>query len=209
VAKTGKVRVVTLPAGARVLVNDKQRGKSPLMLDLPKGATFTITARSPGHADASQLVTPGVAPVIVQLRLEPLEYILRVETTPSGASVSVAGKHGTSPVEIIIPAPPKTGTPISARLVGYETASGKATPGDFTAAGSSMRGTVRLTLAPFQEAPRETKPAPAPKPEAPAETAPAPAEPKPAEPKPAEPKPAEPKPAEPKPDAPIPDNPFG
>jgi hypothetical protein len=201
VAKTGKVRVVTLPAGASVLVNDKPRGKSPLMLDLPKGVTFTISARAPGHSDASQLVTPGAAPTIVQLRLEPLEYILRVETTPSGAAVSVGGKRGTSPVEIIIPAPSKAGTPISARLVGYETASGKAMPGDFTAAGSSMRGTVRLTLEPFQEAPREPKPAPAPKPETPAETAPAPA--------PAEPKPAEPKPAEPKPEAPIPDNPFG
>jgi hypothetical protein len=213
VVKTGKVRVITLPAGAQVLVNDKPKGKSPLVLDLLKGATYTIAARTPGHLDASQLVTPGTAPVVVQLRLDPLEYILRVETTPSGAAVSVGGKRGTSPVEMIIPMPAKAGTPITARLVGYETASGKAMPADFVAAGSSMRATVRLALEPFQEKERAPAPKPQPsepKPAAPAETQPAPTPQPEPEPKP-ESKP-EPKPEskpEPKPETPIPDNPFG
>jgi hypothetical protein len=191
---------MTTPSGAQVLIDGKVRGKSPLMIDLPKGATVTVTARMAGHLDANQLVTPGASTLEqVRLALTVPPYKLRVETLPEGASISAGGKRGTSPVELDVLMPAKGALVVSAKLIGYDGASTKVAPTDFTLSGGVMHGSVTLTLMPAS-APPPPKPV-TPKPDAPTGEAPTPQAP-------SEAKPADPPPMPEVPSQQIPDNPF-
>jgi hypothetical protein len=233
--ETVAIRVSTQPPGAEVSVGGVAKGAAPVVLDLPKGAPVNLGVSMAGYANASEEITPESAKT-VRFALKALPFVLHVETTPPGATVTVTGKRGVSPVDLTWTTPPKTALKATAKLAGYQNAEAPVALESFTQGEDAMRGTIQLTLEPAPVAPvpapaAAVKPKPTPvakpKPEAPAAPSEgaAPAEAKPEEPTPAEPAPApkveEPKPEpapapkveepkpEPKPAEPLPDNPFG
>ncbi|MFO0674970.1 MAG: PEGA domain-containing protein [Polyangiaceae bacterium] len=70
--RPSRVTVLTTPAGATVVVDDKRQtvmGKSPTTFDLPPG-DHVLRVEMPGHAPSSKSVTTGLGrPVIVELSL--------------------------------------------------------------------------------------------------------------------------------------------
>jgi uncharacterized protein (TIGR02266 family) len=237
-AEVVQIRVSTQPAGAEISVAGSVKGVAPVTFDLEKGVAANITATLPTFASASQEITPESAKT-VRFALKALPYVLHVESTPPGATVLVAGKRGTAPVDLTWPVPPKTALKASAKLAGHDPADTAVALDAFTQSEDAMRASVVLTLNPSPEKPvvAPAPVAPKPRPARPAVVAPAapsaadnpsePAaapkeEPKADEPKP-EPAPApkveEPKPEpapapkeEPKPEPKpetLPDNPFG
>lgn len=213
------VDVVTAPRGAEVFVGSELRGLSPLTLELPEGKQVTLRVRAPGYSELTQEVTPKIKSESVKLRLSPLPYVVRIESTPPGASVNVGGQRGTTPVELQLDEAPAAELPVSARLTGYALARTQIEPRSFAEQEGAMRATVSLKLTPqlpgasgkeggesLGEPPKKPAPAKRPPPARPAASA-EPKQPAEAKPEPAE-RPVEaPKPAAPKED--IPDNPFG
>lgn len=206
------VDVVTAPRGAEVSVGDELRGVAPITLELPVGKPVVLRVRAPGYSELTHEVTPKVKSDAIKLRLVPLPYVVRIESTPPGASVNVGGLRGTTPVELQLSEPPAAQLPVSARLTGYALLRTRVEPHSFVEQEGAMRALVSLKLTPqLPGAASKEGAAVAPKQPAPASEG----EPRPAakpEPEPA-PKQAEPEerpiapPSTPKED--IPDNPFG
>ncbi len=182
------VKVATTPNGAEIFVGNESRGKAPLTLELPEGAPVTIRARSVGRAEATLELTPESGQKPLKLALGALPYVLHVDTSPPGASVSVGVKRGVTPVDFELPGAPKGPLKITARLAGHESGTAIVAASSFEEREGALRSSVALTLnenkvaAPTPQVASKPKPKPRPiaKPEqptaAPAEVAPKPAE---------------------------------
>ncbi|MDB4971816.1 MAG: TolA protein [Myxococcaceae bacterium] len=228
------VEVSTSPRGAEVWVGDEKRGPAPQSLKLPSGVPVVVRATAPGHSEAREELTPSKRTKLA-LQLQPFPYVVRVESTPPGAEVTIGAHKGATPVELTLDPPPTGQLAVNAKLEGYEGAKTRLKLDQFVETDGAMRAQLSLTLQPSlpKQTGKEAAAAPslkerpqkaAPKKPPTSGEAPAPAaigdapaaeptqlELKPVEPPPAEPKPVEPPPAEPpsaeKP-APLPDNPF-
>jgi formylglycine-generating enzyme required for sulfatase activity len=96
------VSIVTVPAGAQVLVDGKARGNTPARLDLAAG-THRVELRQPGFknwvSDVQVVANEPQTLGPVQLGLP--DGTLNVRTRPAGASVSVGGAYrGRTPLTI-------------------------------------------------------------------------------------------------------------
>jgi hypothetical protein len=81
------VRIVTIPTGARIKVDGKVKGNSPLLLDLPTG-NYLIEAEKSGYRRASiSLSHIGDEYTKVELSLKAIEGSLLIETTPQDAEI--------------------------------------------------------------------------------------------------------------------------
>jgi len=81
------VHVRTIPAGAKILIDDETRGSSEADLRLPVGV-YTVTAQMDGYRSASRTleVRPGT-PVSVEVALLPVPLTFRLTTDVGGGKV--------------------------------------------------------------------------------------------------------------------------
>ncbi len=89
---TTRVDVTSQPSGAKVLIDHRERGVTPLILtDLPPGAHLLQLSQE-GYCDLFETITleTGV-PLPLNLRLDTQTGILLMITDPSGCDVSVKG----------------------------------------------------------------------------------------------------------------------
>jgi len=98
VATSGTLRVVSAPVGARVLVDGRARGRSPLELAELAFGSYEVRVEQPGYEPERRRVTLSAEAASAELRLA-LKQRAAVTTgaadfvsTPAGAAVSVDGK---------------------------------------------------------------------------------------------------------------------
>lgn len=98
----GSLRVTTRPAGARILVDDELRGKSPLLLtDILEGRRrVQVTLAGYQPATKTVLVERGQVKELALPDLQALPGILKVESQPGGVDVYANDRLlGTTPFE--------------------------------------------------------------------------------------------------------------
>jgi eukaryotic-like serine/threonine-protein kinase len=121
VARTGRITVRTTPAGARVTIDGKEVGKSPLTIPNLARGTHTVRVIRDGYSTVERrvVITPSQPASTLTLNLaratapsaarppapsesgSPLTASLTIESRPSGATVFVDGKRvGTTPLAI-------------------------------------------------------------------------------------------------------------
>ncbi len=169
------VKLSSEPAGAEIFVNGESKGKTPLTLELPKGVAASIRAHSPGRSDASQEITPDDGQKPLNLTLAELRHVIHIESTPPGAKVTIAGKHGTTPADVELDAAPTGPLTASFKLAGHESAKAGVLETSFREVDGALRSTVEVTLVPHKRTPAPTpkvKPAKEPVSKPKAETAP-------------------------------------
>ena len=142
---TGVLRVESTPSGASVTVNGSPFGTTPRQQSASPG-TYTVQFTLPGYDPETRIATVTAGQqttVYVTLTpTAPTTGVLRVESTPSGASVKIDGVSvGTSPVERSGLAPGSHSVEVS--KTGYYT--------ETTVASVSVGTTtlVQLTLTPM------------------------------------------------------------
>lgn len=92
--KPAQLRVVSLPPGARVYVNNDRRGETPLTLDdLPPGA-YRVRVENDGFDPlARDVELARAAEVVEEFRLTPNTGALQITTAPADVEIFVAGKR--------------------------------------------------------------------------------------------------------------------
>ena len=90
----GTLRIVTIPDGARVYLDNAFRGNAPLTLEeLPPGS-YRVRVELAAHDPAARTIELGrAASVVEEFRLVPNCGTLLVNTTPAGVRVLVDGKE--------------------------------------------------------------------------------------------------------------------
>lgn len=88
----GLLRVRTTPEGATVTVDDVYRGRTPLEVELPPGASYRVDLFRAGYAAVQRNVRleSGVASTL-DVDMDPVLGELRVSATPTGARLLVDG----------------------------------------------------------------------------------------------------------------------
>jgi formylglycine-generating enzyme required for sulfatase activity len=118
----GTIRLSSNPGGARVTVDGKTLGTTPLAAPvLSSGETVTLTL--PGHKtwERTLAVEAGQTRTLDTVELEPADAIAHLNSQPGGASVTVNGEYrGRTPLELAL----SPGQPHTLRLFldGYRTA---------------------------------------------------------------------------------------
>lgn len=90
--QTGTVSVVSVPAGAKVFVDDQARGQTPTKVELPQGL-HTVRLELDGHQPAARSVNLSGDTANVSFELSPLAVVGQVNLFgPPGAEVYADGK---------------------------------------------------------------------------------------------------------------------
>ena len=107
----GRLSVVTLPAGARVYVDNQYRGESPFVLDEAAPREYRVRVELAGHDPAARTVAIGPGEERTEeFRLAANVGSVSVSTSPAGVDVLVDGvRRGTTAA--------KDGAAVSAPLV--------------------------------------------------------------------------------------------
>jgi len=86
------LRITTTPAGARILLNDQFRGRSPVDIASLAAGTYTLHAELPAHDPAARTVQIGLGRAHVEdLTLTPNAGRLEITTEPAGVKVLLNG----------------------------------------------------------------------------------------------------------------------
>jgi hypothetical protein len=108
--RTAQMLVVTQPPDAELKVDGKvvrAKGSSSIYLgEVPADTQLVVEASAPGFKPARQAVrlSAGDKPTEVQLRLEPDTFEVDVQSSPSGATIVVAGEAlGQTPKLVRVP----------------------------------------------------------------------------------------------------------
>lgn len=89
----GTLRIVSIPEGGRVYVNDEFKGETPFDLANAKPGTYRIRVEKPGHEPLARDVTlEKGATVTEEFRLAKNTGRIEIITAPSGATLLVDGK---------------------------------------------------------------------------------------------------------------------
>lgn len=92
-ALPGSLRIVTIPAGARIYVNNDFRGESPVSLDTVPPGTYRIRAELQAYESMARTVEISRAQKVVEeFRLVSNNGRMEVTTEPAGVSLYVDGK---------------------------------------------------------------------------------------------------------------------
>jgi uncharacterized protein (TIGR02266 family) len=94
---TIEVEVGSVPRGADVLLNGKRVGITPMRLPLRTGEATQITVSSSGYASMTKSVTPAAEQEPLSFKLDPLPYVVTVQTIPPGAELTVGDKSAIAP----------------------------------------------------------------------------------------------------------------
>ena len=138
-----RIRLTSSPSGAEVLVDRKQRGITPLEIDLESGAR-ELVFRKAGYANKALTleVIANEAQRPPSVRLEKASASVQVESDPQAAVVLVNGAYqGVSPIRLSL-TPERTHS-IRVRKTGYEESTQSVT----LAPGASRRVRFDLTRA--------------------------------------------------------------
>jgi len=107
-AGAGTLRVVSVPSGARVLLDGRARGRTPLELAELAFGSYELRVEQPGHEPGQRTVrlSAEVPTLEVRLALErragPATGAADFVSTPAGAAVSVDGRPaGTTPLRAV------------------------------------------------------------------------------------------------------------
>lgn len=119
-AQWAPVTVQSEPAGAQLRVDGRPAGVTPLTLDLDAGLrSLQLDAPNAKGWRGSVLVHGGEAQTVGPVRLAAPDAQLRVNSTPSGADVTVAGQYrGRTPLQMTLP--PGLQYEVSVQRAGYE-----------------------------------------------------------------------------------------
>jgi formylglycine-generating enzyme required for sulfatase activity len=117
------VFISTIPEGATVSVGGKPAGNTPLKIELPEGShQLQISAEGFKTWQTQLAVKPNQPQTIEDIRLQPADGILALQTRPSDANITVNEKFvGKTPLEIKLPANSEHQIRIS--KAGYENVS--------------------------------------------------------------------------------------
>jgi hypothetical protein len=88
---SGTLQVTTDPAGAQILLGDRELGRTPLTVKLASGAYQAITAHLDGYVDTTfnATVTPDQTVSLPPMILKPEPPSLAVSTEPTGVPFQV------------------------------------------------------------------------------------------------------------------------
>lgn len=136
------VRIPATPSGAEVFLNGERLGLAPGPFDAPVGSTLDI--RLAGHREAHVVVAEGVDSL--EAALVPFPYVINVVTTPSGATVRVAGQTVTSPARVELAARPTAPTRIQATLTGFQNGTASVLVPSFAESDEAMVAEAQITL---------------------------------------------------------------
>lgn len=111
------LRVVSIPSGARIYVDNQFRGATPLVLEDMKPGAYRVRAELPSHEPVARTVQLGNAQALVEeFRLTANVGALDITTQPAGVNVFVDGK----PVGTTIAKPDQTdqvSEPLNVRML--------------------------------------------------------------------------------------------
>ena len=138
------VRIPATPSGAEVFLNGERLGLAPGPFDAPVGSTLDI--RLAGHREAHVVVAEGVDSL--QAALVPFPYVVNVVTTPSGATVRVAGQTVTSPARVELASRPMAPTRIQVSLAGFQNSTTSVLVPSFAESNEAMVAEAQITLTP-------------------------------------------------------------
>lgn len=115
-----EVFISSRPVGARVLLDGKDIGETPLRAEILEG-TYRLSLERDGHdsLQSTLRVTANQPQRLPRFTLIESDGIVTVETKPAGANVSVGGQfRGRTPVELSLR--PRQGHTIKITKAGYE-----------------------------------------------------------------------------------------
>jgi hypothetical protein len=105
-----RVVIVTQPPDAELKVDGKvvrEKGNSSTYIgELTVGTEVVVSASAPGFKPAQQRINPTLSdkPMDVQLKLEPDNFEVEVQSVPSGATIFAGGKElGVTPATVRLP----------------------------------------------------------------------------------------------------------
>ncbi len=102
VPRWAEVTITSEPAGATILANGEEVGKTPATVELLEG-THEVSLSKEGFSawDGSVAAVPNVPQELPIVRLQPADARLIVNTIPRGANVTVNGRYrGQSPITL-------------------------------------------------------------------------------------------------------------
>jgi len=97
------LRIITLPSGAEVQIDNSSRGKTPLELGLSKNTVHLVLSKGEEWSglDKTFDLKPGIN--IIQENLKKLRYLLAIKTEPAQAQIFLEGSSlGLSPLEKLV-----------------------------------------------------------------------------------------------------------
>lgn len=120
------VTLTVEPAGSTIELDGKPVGTSsdgPMtMRDLIVGRTYPIVAKHPGYEPKSAVVQPRAGGTAITLRLDAQAPVVKLDSSPSGAQISIAGEVvGTAPLALRT-LPPNTSVAITFTKPGFHPA---------------------------------------------------------------------------------------
>lgn len=122
----GRVQLVSRPAGARVTVNGRFQGQTPLTVTLRPGREHEVALSLPGYrTERRGLSVQADSGRRVELELEPLFGEVRLQVTPEDAEVVVGGRSLGSDRVLTLQALPQT---LEIRHPGYAAQRVEVTP---------------------------------------------------------------------------------
>lgn len=126
VQKPIEVAIRSEPPNAKVWIDEQFKGTTPLDLTLLSWESSRLAVRHDGYEAVEQPIRPPAKGNRLELNfdLKPAGLLVRVETQPPGAIVTVDGRAGgTTPVDLPIPSEQRgSEIQIVAALAGYEPA---------------------------------------------------------------------------------------
>ena len=144
------VNITSVPRGADIVMGGRVVGTTPTHLDLPLDREAEIAVRAPGYATLTKKTMILRRPLPVRFRLEPLPFVLTVETTPSGAEVQVGDRTATSPATLEL-GHLQGDIRVSVGKKGYRRTSRPVRLDEFAEWDDAMRATVTVNLSELPE----------------------------------------------------------
>jgi hypothetical protein len=100
------VSVASVPTGADIIVARQKRGTTPADIEVACGKTVTVAVRKAKFDTADREITPRAGkPTKLTLKLPRPSVMVKVTSSPMGATITVGGKSmGVTPAKIRLPA---------------------------------------------------------------------------------------------------------
>jgi hypothetical protein len=99
---TGSLTILSFPSGARVFLDDEQKGETQLTVSNLDPGTYTLVLQKEGYSPWEKTVTiHNGKRMMVTATLEPLYGSLRVHSSPSQATIMINGEEaGVTPLVV-------------------------------------------------------------------------------------------------------------
>jgi formylglycine-generating enzyme required for sulfatase activity len=119
-APDARLSLRSQPAGADVTISGEFRGRTPLVVDLPAGASYDVLVTRAGHRTWQRRVDAAAgARLALDARLEPILVPLTVRGQPADAEVFIDGvSRGRTPLQLEVLAMPQR---LEVRKAGLQT----------------------------------------------------------------------------------------